>query len=211
MEHTAKKSSKRSQAPERRPSTSDSTSSAISAAQAANYYRLHKQSFVIPERRDLYVVRLGSLAVASKAKREVEHGASFAKIVNGTSLMQPEEAHGGLIRGLEPRDWPEPPLSKEVFHAPLKTLEGPVQISLGYYIFEVVGKTPPRQRTLAEAKPEAARQLHQLLQERIISRYARDFGRKWTTRTECPPSGLVSYCRRAKSSPTVSREALKIP
>jgi PPIC-type PPIASE domain len=174
----------------------------VTRARIADFYRLNERSFRVPEQRDLYVVRLASLSEANKAKRELEHGASFATIVSHTSLVQPNGAQNGLLHGLKPENWPEKPLPEDIFHAPLKTIEGPVQISFGYYLFEVVGKTPGRASTLTEAKPEVVRRLHQTLRERIFSRFAATFTKKWAARTACLPSDLVKYCREARSSPT---------
>lgn len=180
---------------------------AITGARISAYYRLHKNSFAVPERRDLYVVRIGDLPAANKAKRELERGTSFATIVENAPLMQPHEAHGGLIHGLEPDNWPEEPLSRDVFRAPLDTLNGPVQISLGYYIFKVVRRYPPRPRTLAEARPEVAQQLHLALRDRTISRFVTAFRRRWTSRTNCLPGYVVKYCKQYKPSKTASPEA----
>jgi PPIC-type PPIASE domain len=179
-------------------------------AKVADYFSRHKASFALPERRDLYLVRLGSLTEASTAKREIEAGASFAKIVGKTTLMQPEEAHGGLIHGVEARNWPEPPLSKEVFRAPLGALEGPVHISLGYYVFKVVRKTPSREVSLTEAKPEVIRQMILELQKGVFSRYAATFRRKWAAKTVCLPGDLDHYCNGVRSSSGSARELLSL-
>ena len=104
-------------------------------------------------------------------------------------------------------NWPEQPLSSEVFHARLKTLGGPVKISLGYYVFEVIRRVPARQSTLAEVKPEIATQLHRLLRDRMLSRFVAAFRRKWTSRTNCLHGYVVKYCRQYRSSRANSQEA----
>ncbi len=175
----------------------------VTGARIADYYRLHKDSLGIPEQRDLYVVRFASLGEANTAKREIEHGASFATIAKrASSLAQPSGAQNGLLRGLKPENWPEKPLPEDIFHAPLKTLEGPVRISFGYYVFEVVGKRPGRPSTLAEAKAEVVRKLHELLRERIFARFAVAFTKKWAARTVCLPGDLARHCRESRSKPT---------
>jgi parvulin-like peptidyl-prolyl isomerase len=174
----------------------------ITAARIAAYYRRHRDSLRSPERRDLHIVRFASLGEARKAKREIEHGTSFATIAKRTSLVQPGGAEYGLLFGLRPENWPEEPLAEDIFHAPLRTLQGPVRISLGYYVFEVIGKSPSRPTTLAEAKPEVVRKLHKLLQEQVFARFAKVFTNKWAARTACLPSDLLRYCREARSTPT---------
>jgi parvulin-like peptidyl-prolyl isomerase len=166
----------------------------VTRARVSEYYEHHKTSFIVPERRDLYVLRIASDAAAKKAKQEIEGGASFATIVKKTSLTQPDTSHDGLLLGLAPNNWPEPPLSREVFHAHLRTLVGPVKSSLGYYLFEVIRTFPARQSTLPEVKSEIAKQLRQLLRDRIFSRFMTAFKEKWTSRTNCLPGYVVKYC-----------------
>lgn len=177
----------------------------ITSASISKYYTLHKDSFNAPEERDLYVVRLGTVAAANAAMRKLEHGASFGTIIESTSLGQPEtpkpnDPHPGLIHGLKPNDWPERPLSRAIFHAPLNKLTGPVPTSLRYYIFKVVGKTPPRQTTLAEVRPEVVRELRLALHDQTISRYVSAFRKRWIARTSCRPGYVVKYCRQYKSA-----------
>lgn len=172
----------------------------VTPAQISKYYKRHKQRYVIPEKRDLYVVRTASDAEATKAKRELEGGTSFATIVKKSTLVQPETSQGGLLLGLSPRTWPEQPLSREVFRAPLKTLRGPVKISLGYYVFEVIRRTPPRQSTLTEARSEIATQLHELRRDQILSRFVAAFRKRWRPRTSCRPGYVVIQCKQHKGS-----------
>lgn len=179
----------------------------VTRAQVSEYYKRHRTSFIVPEQRDLYVLRTASDAAAKKAKQEIEGGASFATIVKKTSLQQPGGAQDGLLLGLRPNNWPEPPLSREIFHAHLKTLGGPVKISLGYYVFEVIRRVPARQSTLAESAPEIAGQLHQVRHDRIFSRFVAAFRKKWTSRTNCLPGYVVKYCRQYRSSKAESQGA----
>jgi hypothetical protein len=181
---------------------------AITRKQIAGYFRLHKASFATPEQRDLRIVRLDKRGEADAAKREIERGTGFATIVGHTSLGQPSGAQNGLLRGLKPENWPEKPLSEEIFHAPLHKVEGPVQISLGYYVFEVVGKVPGRQKTFAEASAEVRTKLHQLMRERIAARVATALMKRWAPRTICLPGAFIRDCRDAKA---VSATLAEVP
>jgi hypothetical protein len=182
----------------------------VTGAQISDYYTHHKQAFVTPEKRDMYILRTLSKGAAEKAKREVEGGASFATVVGKTSLEQPISSKHGLLLGLGPDDFGEPPLNRAIFSAPLNTLRGPVQISLGYYIFEVLHRHPPHQRSLAQVRSEIATQLHRLRRERIVSRFVAGFRKKWTSRTHCFPGYVVKYCRQYKQSEVELREAASV-
>jgi hypothetical protein len=172
----------------------------VNRAQLPEYYQRHKEDFVVPELRDLYIIRTADDAAAKQAKKEIEGGTSFATIVKNTSLIQPSGAHDGLLRGLGPDNWPEPPLSKEIFHAPLKTLSGPVQISLGSYVFEVLRRIPAHRKTLAEATPEVAEKLHLILRHRTFSPFVAAFRKKWLAKTNCRPGYVVKYCKQFKAT-----------
>ncbi len=172
---------------------------AATRTRISDYYERHKKSFVVPEQRDLHVIRVATDAAAKKTKGELESGTSFATLVKRTSLIQPGGSHDGLLLGLRPEDWPEPPLSQEVFHARPKTLHGPVNTSFGYYVFEVVRSIPAHQRTLAEVEPEIAKQLHQMWRYRIVSRFVAAFRKKWIARTNCLPGYVVKHCRQFRS------------
>jgi foldase protein PrsA len=178
----------------------------ITSARAAEYYARHKASFVVAERRDLQIIRTSSEAAAKQARHEIEAGTSFAALVARTSLTQPNTAHAGLLFGLQPNDWPEPPLSREIFHAKMKALSGPVGISLGFYIFEVTRRIPAHQLTLAEAQPEVILQLQRELKARVFSHYEAMLQRKWTEKTTCRPGYIVKYCKHYKTPETGAEE-----
>ncbi len=179
----------------------------ITSAEISGYYRHHKRTFITPEKRDLYILRTLSSAAAEKAKREIEGGSSFATVVGKTSLEQPISSKHGLLLGLGPDDFGEPPLNRAIFIAPLKALRGPVEISLGYYIFEVLHSHPARQRSLAQVRSEIAAQLHRLRHERILLRFVANFRKKWKSRTYCFPGYVVKNCRQYKQSSTELHEA----
>jgi hypothetical protein len=181
----------------------------VTSRQVSSYYMRHKRTFVAPEQRDLYILRTASNAAAKKAKREVEGGTSFAKLVGKTSLEQPTTAKDGLLLGLRPNNFGEPPLNKAIFSAPLNALRGPVEISLGYYIFNVLHSHPARQRSLAEVRPEIVRLLHQQRRDRIVTRFVAAFRKKWTSRTTCAPGYVVKYCRQYRGSKAELREDAK--
>ncbi len=172
----------------------------VSSAQISAYYARHKAAFITSEKRDLYILRTLSRAAAERAKREIEGGASFETVVGKTSLEQPISSKHGLLLGLGPDDFGEPPLNKAIFGAPLKALRGPVEISLGYYIFKVLHRHPARRRSLTQSRSEIATQLHQLRRERIVTHFVVEFRRKWTSRTSCLTSYVVKNCRRFKQS-----------
>jgi len=181
----------------------------VTSRQASGYYMRHRPAFVTPEQRDLYILRTASNAAAKKAKREIEGGASFATVVAKTSLEQPTTAKDGLLLGLGPNNFGEPPLNKAIFSAPLNALRGPVEISLGYYLFDVLHSHPAHQRSLAEVRPEIVRLLHQQRRDRNVTRFVAAFRAKWTSQTSCVPGYVVKYCKQYRQSKAELQENAK--
>jgi hypothetical protein len=179
----------------------------VTGGQVTSYYLRHKESFVIPERRDLNILRYRSGTAAERAKKELEHGASFATVVKKTTLEQPPSSRNGVLRELGPHQFGEPPLNRAVFSAPLKALRGPVEISLGFYVFEVTRRTPPHQKTLAEAKAEIATLLRQERRTRVFSHYVAAFRDRWQRRTNCHVGYVVRYCKQYRQSEAESQES----
>lgn len=172
---------------------------AVTYARLSAYYKHHEKSFFIPERRDVYILRTATDADAMQAKQEIERGTRVAAIVKKTKLIQPGAARDGLLLGLGPDNFGEPALSKAIFSARPKILSGPVQISLGYYVFEVIRTVSARQRTLAESESEIRSELHRRLRNRILLPFIAAFREKWTLRTNCQPDYVVKYCRQYRA------------
>jgi hypothetical protein len=179
----------------------------VTSGQVAGYYLRHKKSFVVPERRDLNILRYRSGTAAERAKEELEHGASFATVVKKTTLEQPPSSRNGFLRDLGPHQFGEPPLSRAVFSAPLNALRGPVEISLGFYVFEVIHRTPPHQKTLAEAKAEITTLLRQERRTLVFSHYASAFRDRWQRKTSCHVGYVVKYCKQYRQSEAESKES----
>jgi len=180
----------------------------VTSAQVAAYYQHHKSQFHVPELRDLYILRRPDYPSAKKARQEIEGGASFAEVVGKSSTLQPPSTRGGLQRELGPNQYGEPVLNRAIFKAHLRALSGPVEISLGYYIFEVLKRTPPHQKGLAEASHEIVVQLRKASRDRILSRFVKAFRRRWTSSTSCTPHYVVKFCKEYRPSEAEARESM---
>jgi hypothetical protein len=170
----------------------------VDHAEIAKYYQAHKRSFLVPERRDLHIIRTVSEAAAQKALSEVRSGKSFASVLKGLALPQPIKTKEGLLRGLTPKYFSEPVLSEAIFKAPPHVLSGPVKIELGYYIFEVTKITPRHQQSLAEAEATIKANLPAELHEQALAAAVAAFKRKWTARTRCRTGYVVENCLQPK-------------
>jgi parvulin-like peptidyl-prolyl isomerase len=172
----------------------------VTDALIARYYAAHKHAYVLPERRDLRIVRASSAAAVLRAKHEIESGESFADVVKRLTVAQPFSASKGLVLGLTHTLYAEPILSDAIFKAHPGVLTGPVKIPLGYYVFEVTRLIASRQLTLAQATPTIRRQLPEQLQNLTRAKFVKAYKKKWTSRTDCHAGYVVEGCRQYKPS-----------
>jgi parvulin-like peptidyl-prolyl isomerase len=162
------------------------------------YYAQHKQSYAVPLERDLHIIRFASNAAARKALGELRAGKSFASVVKEAPSDQPLGAKDGLLLGLSREAFKETTLADAIFRAKPGTLLGPVEISLGSYVFEVTRIHPPRQRTFAEVRAELRKVLPELLHKQTLAAATAAFKRKWIARTSCHAGWVVQNCREYK-------------
>jgi len=165
-------------------------------ARIVNYYDAHKSRYVVPENRDLQIVRTDTRAQALGAKREIASGKSFASVVKKLGLKQPIFSKEGLVLGLKSGVYSEPVLNTAIFTAHLNKLSGPVHISLGYYVFQVKRVHARRQKSLAEVEAGIKSKLPEKLQEQALAAYVAAWRARWSARTSCAPGYVVRRCKQ---------------
>ena len=138
------------------------TEPAITRAQALTYYRRHRRLF---ERQELRYVDLAenftSAALAARAKREVESGASLARI----SLHEVIERYNLTGREKERRA-----AEDAIFAARPHVLSGPIRVNRFYAIFEVTRIVPPRRRPFARVERSIESRLAREQRRRNLAR-----------------------------------------
>src|SRR4051812_44850361 len=123
----------------------------VTDAQIAAFYNKNKQRFAQPERRDLRIVLTKSKAKAEQAKKAIQSGQPFKKVVKKYSVDQASKAQGGKLPAVA-KGQQEKALDTAIFKAKKNQLTGPVKTQFGYYVFDVSKITPASQQTLAQAK-----------------------------------------------------------
>jgi foldase protein PrsA len=170
-------------------------------AQIAKYYNENKSRFGTPEKRNLRIILTKTEAQAAAAKKEVESGKSFASVAKKVSIDPTSKANGGLLSGVT-KGQEEKALDEAVFAAKKGVLSGPVKTPFGYYIFEVLSATTGSQQTLAQAKSSIKQQLTATQQQTALSKFVKEFKKKWTAKTECRTGYLVQDCKGYKAPKT---------
>ncbi len=170
-------------------------------AQIAKYYNENKSRFGTPEKRNLRIILTKTEAAAGAAKKEVESGKSFASVAKKVSIDPTSKANGGLLSGVT-KGQEEKALDEAIFAAKKGVLSGPIKTPFGYYIFEVLSTTAGSQQTLAQAKSSIKQQLTATQQQTALSKFVKEFKKKWTAKTECRTGYMVQDCKGYKAPKT---------
>ena len=175
----------------------------ITQAQIAKYYKENPQRFGTPEKRNVEIILTKTEAAAKKAKQEVESGKSFASVAKRVSIDPTSKANGGLLTGVV-KGQEEKALDTAIFSAKPNVLSGPVKTPFGYYIFEVKSITAGNQQTLAQAQASIKQQLTATQQQTALSKFVKEFKKKWTAKTDCRAGFVVMDCKQYKAPKTTS-------
>jgi foldase protein PrsA len=167
----------------------------VTDSQIRKYYGEHKSRFTNPEKRDVLIVLSRTRSLSAKARREVEAGKTFASVARRYSIIQGH--NGSELKGLVDGEG-EAGLDRPIFAAKVGVLTGPVKTPLGYYIFEVKHASPATPKTLKQASPAIKQQLTVAEEQKALTRYLSEFKARWTAKTECRASYVVSDCKGYK-------------
>jgi len=169
-----------------------------SESETARYYNAHIANFVVPERRDLRILHTPTAITADRARHELESGKSFASLAKRQPVAQPIDTHNGLLIGLIPNFFSEKPINDAIFAARPNVLMGPVRISLGYYLFEVLHVHATYRRPLAEVREAIKRQLEPGRRQQALRELEQRMVKLWTARTKCNKEYIIPKCSEYK-------------
>jgi foldase protein PrsA len=184
--------------------------STVTQAEIAKYYNEHQSRFGVPEKRSVEIILTKTEAAAKKAKQEVESSKNFASVAKRVSIDPVSKTNGGLlpevVKGQE-----EKSLDTAIFSASKNVLSGPVRTAFGFYIFEVKSATPGSQQTLAQAQASVKAQLVATAQQGALSKFVKEFKKKWTAKTDCRAGYVVVDCKQYKAPKTPSVPTTAVP
>lgn len=180
--------------------------SKVTQKQVETYYKNNPKRFGVPEKRDLLIILTKTEDQAKKAKQEIESGKSFESVAKRVSIDPTSKSNGGKLPGVV-KGQEEKSLDTAVFSAQKGVLTGPVKTPFGYYVFEVQKTTPGSQQTLKQAKPSIEAQLKATQQQSALSKFVKEFKKKWTAKTDCRSGYVVADCKSYKAPKTSSSSA----
>ena len=149
-------------------------------------------------------------AQAKKAKQEVESGKSFESVAKRVSIDPTSKSNGGKLTGVV-KGQEEKSLDAAIFSAQKNVLTGPIKTPFGYYIFEVQTITAGSQQTLKQAEPSIKSQLMATKQQSALSKFVKEFKKKWMSKTDCRSGYVVTDCKQYKAPKTTSTSTPATP
>jgi foldase protein PrsA len=174
---------------------------AVSAAQVEKYYNENKSRYGSPEKRNVAIILTKTEAEAKEAKKEIESGKSFAEVAKKRSQDPSSKNNGGLIVGVV-KGQESPALDQGIFSAPVNKLSGPVKTPFGYYIYEVKAVTPGTQQSLNQVKATIKAQLAATQNQEALSKFVKEFKKRWQAKTSCDSEYVVADCHEYKAPKT---------
>jgi foldase protein PrsA len=171
--------------------------------QIAKYYKNNPKRFGVAEKRNLLIILTKTEAEAKKAKQEIESGKSFESVAKRVSIDPTSKSNGGKLPGVV-KGQEEKALDTAVFAAKKNVLTGPVKTPFGYYIFEVQTITAGSQQSLKQAEASIKSQLTATQQQSALSKFVKEFKKKWMGKTDCRAGYVVADCKSYKAPKTTS-------
>jgi foldase protein PrsA len=160
----------------------------------------------VAEKRNLLIILTKTEQQANKAKQEIESGKSFESVAKRVSIDPTSKASGGKLPGVV-KGQEEKSLDTAVFAAKKNVLTGPIKTPFGYYIFVVQTITAGTQQSLKQAEASIKAQLIATHQQAALSKFVKEFKKKWMSKTECRSGYMVADCKGYKAPKTTSTAA----
>lgn len=182
----------------------------VSPADVEKYYKENKSRFGTPEKRTVLVILTKTEAAAKKAKSEIESGKSFASVAKQDSIDPTSKPTGGLLTGVIKGQMTKG-VDEAVFSAPVGVLSGPVKTLFGYYIYEVKSKTPGSSQSFAQSQAAIKAQLAATRQQTALTKFKKEFVKKWTAQTDCRSGFVVADCKQYKAPKGASTSTTTTP
>jgi parvulin-like peptidyl-prolyl isomerase len=170
---------------------------AVTNADVEKFYRENKSRYGTPEKRNVGIILVKSEAAANKAKSEIQGGKSFAGVAKAVSVDPTTRANGGALVGVV-HGQEEQALDTAIFSAQKGVLTGPVKTPFGYYVLQVRSIAPGTQQPLSSVRTSIKAQLAATHQQEALSKFVKEFKKRWTAETECKKPYVVPDCKQYK-------------
>jgi foldase protein PrsA len=161
----------------------------VTDAQVAVYYKQHKPSFIVPERREARFLNSKTKSAAETAKREIEAGRK--------DITTPERRRvGEIYAGARVPPYPGNQYEEAIDASKPGVVSGPYHIGNDYWLYKVVKVIPSRQRGLAEVAQSIRRRLTSERTRQALTALVDAWTTRWKKVTDCKPGYVVPGCKQ---------------
>ncbi len=161
---------------------------AVAQSQIADYYKRHRQSFRIPDRRWVDLIQeIHGYASAVALGKRLGSGARFTKRAMRELVTRDtpyEDAH---------HDW-KAPMLHAIFATPPGRVGGPVSFHYRWVVFVVRKLVPGSIKPLSKVNAEISEHLSEERHARALASFLESYRREWTAKTSCDAGFLVQKC-----------------
>jgi foldase protein PrsA len=175
----------------------------VTPADVQAYYNSHLTQFGTQETRNMRIVLAKTQADAVAAKKALDSGESWAKVVKKYSTDPTTKSTGGVLNGVN-KQQQDAALANASFAAPANKILGPVKGQFGYYVFEVTKIIPATQQSLAQATPLIKQQLTSTSQTTAQTAVDNAAKSNWLSQTTCRPEYAMADCKGYKAPTTAT-------
>jgi foldase protein PrsA len=173
----------------------------VTDADVSAYYEKNKKRFAQPERRDLRVVLTKTEAKAKQAKRALDSGQPFKRVVKRYSIDEASKSQAGLLPAVS-EGQQEKAFDKAIFDAKRGRLEGPIKTQFGWYVFKVEKVTKASQQTLEQSEETIKNLLRSQRQQKALDAFIKSFREDYKDQTACADDYRVAECKNAPKDET---------
>jgi foldase protein PrsA len=173
----------------------------VSDEDVSAYYEKNKKRFAQPERRDLRVVLTKTEAKANQAKKALDSGQPFKKVVKQYSIDEASKSQAGLLPAVS-EGQQEKAFDEAIFSADKGKLQGPVKTQFGWYVFKVEKVTKASQQTLEQSKETIKNLLRSQRQQKALDAWIKSFREDYKDMTDCADDYRVAECKNAPKDET---------
>lgn len=173
----------------------------VSDADVERYYEKNKKRFAQPERRDLRVVLTKTEAKAERAKRALDDGQSFKRVVKRYSIDEASKSQDGLLPAVS-QGQQEAAFDRAIFAADRNVIEGPIKTQFGWYVFKVEKVTAASQQTLEQSKDTIRNLIRSRREQQALDAFIKSFREDYKEETDCADDFRVAECKNAPKDAT---------
>ena len=173
----------------------------VTKRKSYKYYNENKSQYGTPEKRN---VRdhpdQDRSSRRSSAKKEIESGKSFASVAKKRSIDPTSKANGGVLEEVVKGE-EEKALDEAIFSAKTGVLGGPVKTPVR--LLRLRGHQHHARHPAAARAGRSRRSNSSSIatrQQKALSKFVKEFKKKWTAKTECRSGYVVADCKELQSA-----------